>query len=106
MLLDVETGRHVRSFTCSGQVTSVTLTPGQPRLLTAGLDNNVQLWDADSGKLLWQQRQEAGYGPPVAASPDGKRVAVANATTLDGEVVVRDAASGEALHTILADDLG
>jgi WD40 repeat protein len=77
---------------------SVAFNPKDPaRVVTAGWDRTVRLWDVGTGKEV---RSLRGHGAPVysaAFSPDGLRLAT---TSWDGTAKVWDAASGRKLLTL------
>jgi RNA polymerase sigma factor (sigma-70 family) len=78
-------------------------TPDGKALLTAGMDQNIRLWELPTGKELrrfgfdWRRAPLLGEVPPyyaVALSSDGKRVAVAR----EGALSLWDVATGMLLH--------
>ena len=78
-------------------VLSCTWSPDGARLLSAGKDGSLRLWDAASGEQL---RTLAGHEGPVrscAWSPDGTRLLSAG---MDGTLRLWDATTGEQLRTL------
>jgi WD40 repeat protein len=74
-------------------VTQVALAPDGRRLAGAGGFGGVQVWDAETGRPLWEQAVPAGRWAPVF-SADGARLAYSGG---DGLVRVFDAATGKEL---------
>jgi WD40 repeat protein len=69
------------------KVTVVAVSPDASRIVTAGLDNVVKLWDASGGKELrsWRMpplvQERGGFVSQMTFTPDGRFVATANANT-------------------------
>jgi WD40 repeat protein/tRNA A-37 threonylcarbamoyl transferase component Bud32 len=61
----------------TGYVTAVCACPDGKRVVTAGEDGAVRVWDAATGKWLFALRGHAGPVLSVGFSPDGKRLASA-----------------------------
>ncbi|MCP5230879.1 MAG: pentapeptide repeat-containing protein [Zoogloeaceae bacterium] len=78
-------------------LTACTFSPDGTRLVSAGDDDSVRVWDAVSGEMLRTLRGHEGRVLSCAWSADGARLASAGA---DDSVRVWDAASGEALRTL------
>jgi serine/threonine protein kinase len=79
-----------------GSVYSVAYSPDGSRVLAAGTNGRLRLWDVRTGRAVWDvtippRPEYTTLAPSVAFSPDGKRVAVA---CWDGVVRLRDAATG------------
>jgi WD40 repeat protein/basic membrane lipoprotein Med (substrate-binding protein (PBP1-ABC) superfamily) len=70
---------------------SVAFSPEGKRLVTAGDDQIVKVWDAASGRLLFSV---TGY--PAVISPDGKRLA---SISIGGRVKLWDAETGKEWHS-------
>jgi WD40 repeat protein/uncharacterized caspase-like protein len=96
---DLATGDRVRIFRDSKPtiVGALTITKDGKRILSGDSDNNVELRDLASGKLLRQFG--AGQGPvtSVAVSSDGQYIASASGN-LDGSIRLWNFASGELLR--------
>ncbi len=76
-------------------ISAVVFSPDGKTLITGERDY-VKFWDPASGQLV--RSIESVWGrPPVALSPDGRRIAVA---TENRSVTVLDAASGQAEHEL------
>lgn len=81
---------------------------------TLGEGNDLRLWDVETGEILLEIPSEpesildAGFETKVAFSPDGQQIA-SGVRTSDSDVYIRDAITGELIHTIdtngLIDDL-
>jgi len=77
--LVLDSGNHTDA------VRAVFFTPDGQRLVTAGLDKSIRIWDANSGECLRTIRMPVGPGregaiQSAALSPDGKTLAVAGST--------------------------
>jgi WD40 repeat protein len=72
--------------------------PDGKRILTTGLDNGAQVWDAQSGEAMGHMTH--GYTEHCSArfSPDGKRIVTAS---IDGTARVWDAQTGQPLTSPL-----
>lgn len=79
-----------------GSIYSVAFSRDGKRLLTAGGDNSVRLWDAETGELI---RSFEGNVIRAAISPDGSRVL---AGAVDGLAYLWDAESGRLVRTFRA----
>jgi WD40 repeat protein len=75
-------------------VTHLAVAPGGRRLAGANGYGGVQVWDAATGRRLWEFSRPgvASTRTPLAFSPDGKRLAYNGG---DGQLYVFDAATGD-----------
>jgi WD40 repeat protein/class 3 adenylate cyclase len=107
---DPETDRRLRSALAAslirrrfighvGPVTSVALSANQARLVSAGSDGSVRVWDATNGNAIQTLHPEGGL--PLVATMDetGDRVA---AGTDKGQVLIWDVASSNMLYAFTA----
>jgi WD40 repeat protein len=73
------------------------------RILSAGHDQRVRLWEVATGKELWQSEEYAGHLRCMALSPDGKTVAVsgdcANAAKT-AAILLLDALTGKTIQDL------
>lgn len=80
--------------------TALAVSPGGHRVVAADQDENIRIWDADTGEQIAETRTSDGprldrrrrWATALKFSPDGSRF-VAGVT--DGSVQVRDATTGE-----------
>jgi WD40 repeat protein len=93
-LWDLATGTAKRTLDAgAGAVSLIAISADGRRLAAVGGFGSVQVWDADTGRPLWEQTVTAGNRAPVF-SPDGRRLAVSGG---DGHVRVFDTATGHEL---------
>jgi len=78
----------------SGEISDVAYSPDGSRLVSAGFDGALRLWDVQSGALLQSWPGESGQLHGVAWSPDGSQLA---STGQDGAVRLWDARTGALL---------
>jgi hypothetical protein len=78
-------------------VRGVCFSPDGKQLATAGLDNTVKVWDAQTGKLLYLLPGHTGAVLSVAYRGDGKQLASGSA---DRTVKVWDLGTRKELHTL------
>src|SRR5262245_57111152 len=72
----------------TGPVNAVGVSPDGKRVVAAGDDKTISIWDIGSGKELMRLKGHAAGIDAVAFSPDGKRVASASS---DGSARIWDA---------------
>ena len=84
--------RHTRP------INSLTLIPGEEKVISVSQDNNLKIWDIESGKCL--QTLEGHKKPvnAVAVTPDGKRAISGGG---DGTLIIWDIESGLLLRTMI-----
>jgi WD40 repeat protein len=87
-------------------INQVVYSPDGKRLATASRDRTVRVWDASTGKEILALKDNPGNVWSVAYSPDGKKMASPsgkwdkNKKEWQGEIRIRDAASGKVLQTL------
>ncbi|MGH3880356.1 MAG: pentapeptide repeat-containing protein, partial [Actinophytocola sp.] len=88
----------LRTFTGhSSGVLAVAWSPDGTRILTAGSDPIVRVWDADTGELIYHITGHTGEVRAVAWSPDGTRILTASA---DSTARIWNADTGELIYHI------
>jgi WD40 repeat protein/serine/threonine protein kinase len=104
---DATTDSRARTIIAShSSVRALAFSPDGRRLVTGGFDGALKLWEVPSGRLLdiWPGQTQPVWD--VTFSPDGTRVASAagdwTKANQPGEVRIRDAATGQVLHELLA----
>jgi WD40 repeat protein len=93
-LWDLATGAMKRVIDAGpSTVTHVAFAPDGRRLAGTGGFGSAQVWDADTGRRLWEQPVTGAFGRsgPIF-SPDGARLALSSS---DGRVRIFDAATGQ-----------
>ena len=105
--LDAATGAQLREADTDARPLGMAISPDERRLAIVGDDRLLRLFDAAIGELLATQgghpdetlkrRPSSVYS--VAFSPDSRLVATGDRT---GTILVRDAGTGEVLHTLSA----
>jgi WD40 repeat protein len=94
---DLATGKVVRSFgEYPSEVCCVAWSPDSKRLLAAGADATLRMWDPKTGKELRRMTQPT-WVDSVAWLPDGKR-ALSTGNIGDNDVHLWDVESGKELH--------
>ncbi|WP_220197478.1 WD40 repeat domain-containing protein, partial [Ktedonospora formicarum] len=91
-------GKVLSTYNSShGVALATSWSPDGKRVASVGFDSTVQVWNATSGKLIWQQSLTGTHS--VAWSPDGKYVAVGTMVmggdAGEGLVYVLSATDGE-----------
>jgi len=96
---DVETGKRTRSFEGhSKRVDAVVFLPDGHSFISCGWDGTVRLWDAETGKELWQVKAGDNVRS-VAVSADGRRaLAVGNTEPNGATLYVWELPSGRELY--------
>jgi WD40 repeat protein len=114
VLWDAEKGKKIRKFqNHPAGINGLAFQPGNKRLATADSDEAARLWDAATGKIVKTYKGQSLWSPilyifdepapkiyeehGVSFSPDGKLLGTAHA---EGEIRVREVASGTVLHTL------
>ncbi|HTU21447.1 MAG TPA: protein kinase [Gemmataceae bacterium] len=82
-----------------GAVNEIRFSPDGRRVLTAGEDGKVHLWDSESGQAVFPPWNEGGAVTQALFSSDGRRIAAAGR---NGAVHIWDAASGQPLMPALS----
>jgi WD40 repeat protein len=85
----------------AGPINSVTFSADSSRLVSAGDDNNANVWDASTGKLVLELRGHQGRVSQAEFSPDGRTIAT---VSWDGTARLWDANSGEVVAVLSISD--
>jgi WD40 repeat protein/serine/threonine protein kinase len=106
---DLTTGQPLYTFRGHTEpILNVTFSPNGRRLISAGRDRQVMVWDLDTaerGELAprWTLPEIISTSPwCLALSPDGSRLAIGGPKA-DGNVRVYDMTTGELIHTLRGD---
>jgi WD40 repeat protein len=87
----------------SGAVEGAAISPDGKRLLSAGRDGTLRLWELATGRLLQTLAGPSGSIGTVAFSADGRRMLSSNSS---GTVKLWDAATGEHIRSIEVRPMG
>jgi WD40 repeat protein len=99
VLLDVGSGKHVRSFECGESIQGLCFAP-DGKAVAAGTEvGALQLWSVGTGKSLWKARPQQGEVRAIAFFPDGTKIATGSG---DGSVCILDAKTGKTLASFTA----
>ncbi|HKC63680.1 MAG TPA: hypothetical protein VKB86_08580 [Pyrinomonadaceae bacterium] len=100
----VQASRARYSYRLTGEPVEITASPVDSRMAAALKDGTVKVWDAASGKELFNLPQYASDIEKIAFSPDGNILAVAyKAGEKNNEfhILLRDAKTGQSLGQTL-----
>jgi WD40 repeat protein len=91
-LWSTSTGVVTKRLPVKTKTRALAFAPGG-NLLACATENGLQVWDIQTEKILWQERQVGGINPTVVFAPDGQTLAFAI-----GEAIhLRDVAGGKRL---------
>jgi WD40 repeat protein len=105
---DLTTGREVRTFSGhEAPILNVTFTPDGRRLISAGRDRVVNVWDlgdapGEASEVPWTLRDFSTSVWCIAVSPDGTRLAIGGPRA-DGNVRVYDMNTRKLLYKLMGD---
>jgi WD40 repeat protein len=81
----------------SGPILTVDFSPDQKKIVTASLDNNARVWEADTGGLIRELKGHRGGVRSAVFSPDGRLIVTASD---DNTARIWDAETGQSLHEL------
>ena len=108
---DVQSGEKIATFGLGAgegtYVQNVTWSPDGKRFVTANANGVVQMWDANTGKHLFDPPAHTNFVWQIVFSPDGTKIATASR---DGTAIVSEAETGKEItrlvgHTSTVDSL-
>lgn len=104
IVMSSQTGEPYMAMTQpTGDMADVAFSPDGTRLVSAGNDNVVTLWDTKSGKVISKSKGHSYYIFSVAYSPDGKYLV---SGSRDKTVKLWDAHTGRAISTMKGHSIG
>ena len=98
ILWDSESGEQLVAFETAAMFFTVDISPAGGTALSGGSDNNMTLWDLETGEILREFEGHEGFVWDLAYSPDGK---TALSASWDNTLILWDLASGEIIHRLL-----
>jgi WD40 repeat protein len=94
---DAHSGQKLLMLELAGEPLGVAFSPDGHRLATTSGDGIARIWDAASGRQIFNLTGHSGGVDGVAFSPDGHHLAT---SSWDGTVKIWDALSGQELLTL------
>ncbi|GJF00355.1 WD40 repeat domain-containing protein [Phanerochaete sordida] len=101
VVMDCRTGERIATLRKQG-IYCMAFSPGGGRIATGSKDGSTCVWDAASGKALFELKKHADDINGVAFAPDGGEVATVSD---DGTVVMCDSRTGERGFTFRAESV-
>ena len=80
----IKNGNLVRTLTCySGNIWDVTFSPDNSKIISAGDDNDIGIWNAENGNLVRTLKGYKGCAMKVAFSQDNYKISESAGKTIN-----------------------
>ncbi len=98
-----EDGQHLAWLRHPSKITAAHFDPAGERIVTAGFDKRVRIWDAQDGRRLLELPEQGGLIASARFSRDGQRILTA---AYDSAVRIFDSGDGRLLDQLVEPGIG